>query len=185
MGIVYALDLATVMGFAYGEPSTVPVSGAVRLKKPSEPRATAFSNLVAFLNTQFQNIRPVLVIVEAPLHIGAFAKLGGMDVVRMTYGFHAIAAALAARHGIPFEEIGVATARKHFLSRAHFNDRRSTKLATVQRCQQLGYMKKDETSDNQADALCVWDWACAHLMRVAPKELHLFGGKGPPEVVEW
>lgn len=184
MGIVFSLDLAMNSGFAIGRPGKVPHSGAVRLKKPSEPRPVAFSNLIAFLRAQFVGVKPDLVVVEAPLALGAFARLGGQDVVQITYGFHAIAAGMAARHGIRFEEVSVQTARKHFLGRANLGDRKSTKAAVVARCHVLGLMPKDRKDDNQADAICVWDWACATLMRVRPKELHLFGEK-PSERVEF
>lgn len=185
MGVVAAFDLAVNTGFAIGAPGAVPHSGAVRLKKASEPRAVAFSNLIAFLRAQFVGAKPDLMVVEAPLALQAFAKLGGQDVVQVTYGFHAIAAGMAARHGIRFEEVSVATARKHFLGRANLGDRAATKAAVVARCHLLGLMPKDRHDDNQADAICVHDWACATLMRVAPKELHLFGERPPSNRVEF
>lgn len=185
MGVVLALDLGTTLGFAVGQPGAVPHSGAVKLKKDKQSRNVSFGNLISWLNAQMIGAKPDIVVVEAPLALQAFAKLGGQDVVQVTYGFHAIAAGLAQRHGIRFEEVHVGTVRKHFLGRSNLGDRESTKAAVVARCHLLGYMAKDRTSDNQGDALAVWDWAVATLLRSPPKELHLFGEKPASKGVEW
>ena len=49
----------------------MPVSGTVRLKKPSESIDTAFANLIAFYCQQFERERPALVIKEKMLPLQA------------------------------------------------------------------------------------------------------------------
>ena len=175
-GVVFALDLARQAGYATGRPGAKPESGAMKLAPPKQGRDVVFGNLIALLNNQWRADRPAIVVCEAPLALDAVAKLGNsQDLVRMTYGLHAIVGGMCARYGIRHEEVNVGSARKHFLGRARLGDRESTKAAVVARCHLLGYMHPENHNDNQADALAVWDWACAHLMRTPPAELHMFG----------
>lgn len=174
--IVYALDLAVRSGVAKGLSGSVPASRTIVLKRPGETGAVALSNLLAFLVDDWSDALPDIVVKERPLHLGAFAKLGNAEAtVRMQYGMHAIVEALGVRFGVPVHEAAAATIRKHFLARSQFGNRKDTKRAVLQRCWLLGYLPKDCTDDNRADACATFDWGAAHLAKTPPRELVMFG----------
>lgn len=163
-GLIYCLDLGVACGFAKGRPGDAPVSGVVRLKKPSESIDVAFANLIAFLCQEFDADRPELLVKEKMLSLQAYATIGNAEAtVRAHAGYHAIVEGLCVRFGIPWDDIADSTARKHFLGRAHMGSRDETKAAVVARCQLLGLIPKDCKEDNRADACCVHDWACANF----------------------
>lgn len=171
-GIIFALDLGVRTGFATGPVGDVPRSGTVLLKKPDQPRAGAFGNLIAWLNAEWSRERPTVVVKESMLPLQAFKSLGNAELtVRVTAGLHAIVEGMCARFGLSPIDIADSTARKHFIGRARMGSRAESKKAVIQRCHVLGYMPKDCTDADRADALCLWDCAAA----TAPKKLYLFG----------
>jgi hypothetical protein len=163
-GSIFTLDLGVTSGFAKGRPGDVPVSGTVRLKKPSETIDVAYANLIAFLCQQFEADRPVLLVKEKMLALQAFATIGNAEkTVRAHAAYHGIVEGVCVRYGIEWDDVADSTARKHFLGRAHMGSREDTKAAVVERCQLLGLIPKDCREDNRADACCIHDWACANF----------------------
>lgn len=163
-GLIFCLDLGVACGFAKGRPGDTPISGMVRLKKPTESIDVAFANLIAFLCQQFEAELPALVIKEKMLHLQAFVAMGnGESVVRAHAGYHAIVEGTCVRFGIPWDEVADSTARKHFIGIGRTGDRDETKAAVVARCHALKLMPADCHDDNRADALAIHDWACANF----------------------
>ena len=174
-GEVLFFDAGVRCGFAHGAPRTPPASGVVILKRPSEPAAVAFSNLIAFLVVRFDAGKPLLVAKEAPFNFAAFAaRTTSPEAVRITYGLHAIIEGICGRYAIPCHDIADSTVRLHFTGRGRAGDRNATKAMVVRRCHQLGYMDRGNADNDQADALAGWDYSVAHLARKAPRELVLF-----------
>lgn len=174
-GPIFALDLAARCGFAVGVAGSKPRAGTMVLKQPGDPRAVAFGNLIAWLNSEWSRERPALVMTEAPLPLQAFRTLGNAAAtVRVTHGLHAIVEGMCVRFGIEHEEVADSMIRRHFIGRRNMGERAKTKAAVIQRCHVLGYMPKDCRDDNRADAIALWDYATAlHGSRSAA--LHLFG----------
>lgn len=171
-GTIFALDLGTRTGFAFGPIGDVPRSGTVILKDRKEPRAVACGNLIAWLNEKWSVERPTLVVTEAPFSLQAFKDHANAETtVRMTFALHGIVEGMCARYGVEHEEFHPATIRKHFLGVARMGTRAESKRAVVQRCHVIGYMPKDCVDDNRADALATWDYAAA----TRPAKLYLFG----------
>jgi hypothetical protein len=161
-GLIYSLDLGVVSGFAKGRPGDAPVSGSVRLKAPKEGIEVAHANLIAFLQEQFAEEAPALLVKERIMSLEAFKQLNmGQDVVYAHAGYHAIVAGMCGRYGIPWEDVPDSTARKHFIGKGRLGNREATKAAVIDRCHVLGLMPKDCRDDNRADALCNHDFACA------------------------
>lgn len=183
-GIIYALDIGVRTGFAYGAAGAVPSSGAMILKKPSEHRAVAFSNLLATLNDHFAQLKPSLVVKERWWGLGASAGANGRGnseaVVVLHVGMHSIIEGLCGRHGIPWREAADSTIRKHFIGRGRMGSREETKAAVVARCHALGLLPKDVTDDNRADAIGIHDWGCATFANrsVSTTTLFMFGEQG-------
>lgn len=177
-GMILALDLATRTGFAFGEVGTrsPPTTGAVRLKDPSDDRAIAFSNLIAWLDQQFRTVQPALVVKEAMLPLQAFRNIGNAAAtVEFAMGLHAIVEGVCIRFGVRFESPADSSVRKHFIGFANKGARRDTKDAVIARAITLGYLPRDSRDDDRADAAALWDFACAHYGRRSGGLLHLFG----------
>lgn len=175
-GPILALDLAINTGAAIGRAGVAPRSFSVRLKKGDEGQDVAFANLVAWLSRFLSEEKPALVFKEAMLPIAAFARLdSAAHTITFHAGLHAIVEALCVRHRIPWDERADATVRKHFCGSARFGGRAAAKRAVLGRCHMLGLLPRDCKDDNRADAIACHDWAAAHLARIPPKELVLFG----------
>jgi hypothetical protein len=174
-GPIVGLDLGRKTGFAIGLPGETPRSLSINLNKGKGGRSVTFGNLIGFLDGEFRKERPALVVKEAPVSLQAFKTLGmGEAVVRGTYALHGIVEGLCARWKIPCREEHDATVRKHFIGKGRLGKREATKAAVISRCWQLGYLPRGEHDEDRADACAVWDWACAHVAMIAPKELFLF-----------
>lgn len=176
-GPIFAMDLGARCGFCTGIPGDAkPLSGTFVLKKPAEPRAVAFSNLICALNEHWSEVRPALVVKEAMLPLQAFSRLGNAaHTVRMTAGLHAIVEAMCVRFGVQFEDIADSTVRKHFIGAANTGGRAGTKAAVVNRAKLLGYLPADCEDDNRADACATWDYAAHTFGHALSDKLHLFG----------
>lgn len=163
-GLIFCLDLGVASGFAKGRPGDVPVSGSVRLKKPSESIDVAYANLIAFLCQQFETEKPDLLVKEKMLALQAFAAMGNAEkTVRAHGAYHGIVEGLCVRYGIAWDEVADSTARKHFIGIGRTGDRDETKRAVVARCHALKLMPPDCHDDNRGDALAIHDWACANF----------------------
>ena len=172
---VIGLDLGRLMGFAAGVPGEVPESCTVELSKPGIGRVVQSSNLLAFMGKTLRETKPDLVVKEAPFRLAAFKDHGvGEDVVRSAYSLHGIVEAICHRHGIPCEDVAVATYTKHFTGTSKHGGRAKRKAAIIARCAQLRYVPPHCKDDNRCDALAVWDWASATLAK-KPGAFALFG----------
>jgi hypothetical protein len=160
-GLIYALDLGVNIGIAEGNVDEArPDSCAFALKLAEEGPEVALAALLNQLTWDWEAVRPALVAVEAPLHLGGFAKLGNAEAtVRLQYGLHAIVQAVAVKFQTRLVAERSDTIRKHFLGVGRIGTRAETKTAVVKRCHMLGYLPKDCLDDNRADACAVWDWA--------------------------
>lgn len=177
-GPILALDLANKMGLAIGAVGSVPRSETVVLKQSDEPRARATGRLMGWLQDEWKVARPALVVREAPFPLEAFRKRhNSQEAAQMAYGLHGVLEGMCDRWGVRLETVHPATARKHFIGAAHAGERGRTKAAVIARCHLLGLMPKTSFDDNRADALSVWDWACATFGQRsgAINNLYLFG----------
>src|SRR5216683_2352536 len=114
-GSIFTLDLGVTSGFARGRPGDAPVSGTVRLKKPSETIDLAYANLIAFLCEQFEADRPELLVKEKMLALQAFATIGNAEkTVRAHAAYHGIVEGICVRHSVRWMDVADSTARKHF-----------------------------------------------------------------------
>ncbi len=177
--LIWALDLATATGFAYGEPGSIPASGSVLLKSRGEPRAVALGNLIAFLSASWSARRPDLLVKEPPMSLQAFLLVHSSEAnVRMHHSLHGVVEAMATRFAIKYViEPHVSTVRKHYIGRANLGCRDATKWEVVLRSRLLGYVPKDCEDEDRCDALANWDYACATYggKSMSTEKLFLFG----------
>jgi hypothetical protein len=180
---ILTLDLARLTGWAHGDVGTrTPASGVIELRGKKEPPEVAGANLIRFLEERFREQRPDYVTVEEMMPIPAMLKNHNqMSHIYQQCGLHLLTGAVCGLWKIPRTECNVNTARKHLTDKSTWGSRDETKLAVVRRCQLLGLMPSFRTSDDQADALCIWSWAGATYAFQRPIDLFMFGEENGPQ----
>lgn len=156
-GSVLALDLATVTGWAYGQPGEKPTCGHERFAKQGEERPTAYRTFRLWLDL-FCSARPPTVIVYESPAVPAF--LGGKTNINTTKLLFGLCENLEEWAWQKFElrEASVAQVRAHFIGRNLKSN--IAKELTVARCRERGWTV---ATPDEADACALWDYQCAFL----------------------
>ncbi len=149
------LDLATVTGWAEGEPGGRATSGRIRLGSGSTNGEVgkAFN---AFLAPRLASFRPARVIYESPFVAG----MKNVNTVRLTFGLAFMTETICSIYGVPVMEANLNTIRKQTLGFVPRGKGVDVKAPIIDHVRALGYEPED---DNQADALLGWLYACAVL----------------------
>lgn len=164
---VLALDLASVSGWAVGEPGGTPLHGSIKFGGTSSHEAT-FAKAFRWMNTMLVEHAPTLVVWEAPLPTSF--KTSNVNTTTLLYGLPAvIGAATYLRGGYDCRKADTAAVRHHFIG---CNPKRAkAKPMVVRQCFAMGWEVAD---DNEADALATWHYMCALLepkLALAPTPL--------------
>lgn len=161
---ILALDLAATTGWALGTTmDMVPLSGSVKVASTDASMAKLFSNWRLYLR-DFISLNPGigLVIFEAPLL--PFMKAGqtNINTIRRLVGMCAVTEELLYTiGGMDVREARVSDVRSHFIG-SNRHKRPEAKALTIAACKRLGWTPQD---DNAADALALWDYQRAILVR--------------------
>lgn len=172
MNSVLALDLASVAGWACGEPGGIPAHGTHRFAKPGASHEAIFAAAYDWMEKKCVFYAPKTVVWEAPLS-GTF-KYGKTtsNATTILYGLPAVIGAVAYQRGIfDIRKAETRDVRLHFIGS---NPKRATAKPTVMRqCRAMGF---DIEDDNEADAIATWSYMCALIdPKLAIKPLPLFG----------
>lgn len=165
---VVAIDAAGRCGIAVGDSHGKPTAWSVDLGigKSEDQR---FSNALRLMHGLIEQHEPDLIAIEA--------FIGGKHASAFLIGLVACMRGCAANRGVKCVMVFPATARKHLIGKAltsrdfpHLKQAKA-KLAIKERvkqqCEGMGWVVPDLDS---ADALAVWDWACAtHAPRYQAK----------------
>jgi hypothetical protein len=117
-GGVLALDLASVIGFAYGLPTDErPLCGAWRLPNASISEGGYFAAAENEFCDALTVHRPRLVVFEAPLFVGQHLSTQAMNLL---VGLKAIIQCNAWRHDVECRPVASSTARAKVLGTARF-----------------------------------------------------------------
>jgi hypothetical protein len=172
-GPVMALDLATVTGWAIGNPGELPAHGSIRFGGTSSHEAT-FAKAMNWMAEKCKIYRPSLVVWEAPL-AGFKGGKTTNNVTTILYGLPAVIGAVAYNHAIyNIRKADTRDVRNHFIGCSPKRDK--AKLLVIRQCRAMGWEVQD---DNEADALATWSYMCSLLepkLAIAP--LPLFGTRG-------
>jgi hypothetical protein len=179
-GKVVGLDIATRTGFAIGAPGYKPHSGSVVLRdeRHGERMDQAWLNMFRFLEAEHHRGPIALIAKEKMLHIFVLAKLKNRaENTELQMKIHGVVELFCRLFEIPWTEIAVASARKHFIGIPGTGDRTETKQLVLDRCKLLGLVERDCDNFDRSDALAVHDWACANYGRrsISTEKLFLFG----------
>lgn len=147
--MIIALDLATKTGVAVGEPRGQPKAWTEDLG-PGSGKLAEIMRLIDKLTRQY---RPVLIAIEEPL----MTKAGHANSVAHQHRLHGAAIGTALLKGVKVQSYPVSTIRKHFCGHLP-KIRGNGKINVMNQCRALGWKFPD---DNAADALALWDYACA------------------------
>ncbi|HEY2212302.1 MAG TPA: hypothetical protein VGH62_11930 [Bradyrhizobium sp.] len=156
VGPIFALDLATRSGFAWGAPGCKqPSSGSVRFASPGASHEAIFAAALTWATEQFRTHKPSLVVWEAPVPTSFKAGVTNAGTTTVLFGLPAIIGAVAFLVGIhDVRKAPTSDVRHHFI---HCNPKRVVaKALTMRQCRALGWAPAD---DNEADALAIWHYA--------------------------
>ncbi|XAI96298.1 Holliday junction resolvase [Microcystis phage Mae-JY30] len=149
------LDLATVTGWAEGEPGGRATAGRVRLGAGGDPGAICMA-FNAFLAPRLAAFRPARVIYEMPF----LAGIKNANTVMITWGLAFVTVGLCKHYGVRAQDANLNTIRKHVLGTVPRGKGVDVKGIVMNHVRGLGYEPED---DNVADAICGWLYACAVL----------------------
>jgi hypothetical protein len=170
---VLALDLASVTGWACGEPGGTPMHGSVRFASQGASHEAIFASAFRWMNGMLLEHGPKLVVWEAPL---AGFKTGSTtnNVTTILFGLPAvIGTATYLRGGYDIRKADTRDVRLHFIG---CNPKRAVAKPMVMRqCRAMGWAVED---DNEADALATWSYMCSLIdpkLALAPTPLFARG----------
>jgi hypothetical protein len=169
--VVLALDLASVSGWAVGEPGDKPEHGSIRFAKPGASHEAIFAKAMDWADEIIAMCKPRLIVWEAPLP-GFKSGKTTSDVTTILFGLPAIIGAIAYRQQVfDCRKADTSAVRHHFIG---CNPKRAkAKPMVVRQCFAMGWEVAD---DNEADALAVWSYMCALIdPRLALAPTPLFG----------
>lgn len=165
---ILAMDIATKTGIAVGVSGGDPRSWFMDLGQAPDDRR--FSNVLRLTHGLIEAHQPDLIAVEA--------AIGGPKASAYLIGLVACVRGCAFNRGVRCESVHLGSVRKHFLGK-HFTARdfpgmkrieakRAMKRMVMDRCQLLGWPVE---TDDEADAVALWDYACANFAGVQAKPL--------------
>lgn len=153
---ILALDIATNLGFAFGEPGSIPESGSIRLAPSGSSNGTIGRGLLRWLTAFITEHAPSMIYYEVPLDPRHMGPKTTFATARILLGLPFLVETVAEARGIfKLREVGVQDVRGFFVGQRRPKDKKEAVLA---RCRLLGWKPDD---DNAADALAVWAFACA------------------------
>jgi hypothetical protein len=158
MPTVLALDLASVSGWAAGEPGGKPMHGSIRFAAKGASHEAIFHKAFLWACKQIVDLEPGLIVWEAPL-AGFKGGHTTVDVTTILFGLPAIVGAAAHMYQVyDVRKAETRDVRNHFIG---CNPKRAkAKPLVMQKCRAMGWQVED---DNEADALALWSFMCSLL----------------------
>jgi hypothetical protein len=154
---IMALDVATRMGVAEGEPGSAPSIYCIDFGASAIGTTEIFANAVRWASGVFGVHPPGRVVVE-----GLVPKYDKT----IQCGLWAIIKGFAGAHRVPVDEAPIQTWRAFVLGNGRM-PKREAKTRAIQVCAQLGWKVR---SDDEAEAACIWIWACGQFApKLAPR----------------
>lgn len=158
-GGILALDLSSIVGYAYGPIEWArPISGRWLLKVKGELEADRYCRVGRTAYEEIARLRPAKVILEAPLPVFA---MNSESSARQQYGLRGCVMAEVSAHGMNPEEISADLVRAALLGRTHF-PKGTVKGHVMAWARAQGLNPID---DNEADAIALWAYYAGQLRR--------------------
>lgn len=175
-GDVLALDIATKIGWAEGQPGSIPRFGSQRLAPDGSSQAAIFGGMIGFLGTRLQAFKPRTIVFEAPELFRLRSGKATRATIEVLFGLPAVMQGVANRMGVhDVQEASSNDYRDFFIGKRNLK-RAAAKAATIEECHRRGWMV---ANDDEGDACALWAFMCAvkvPALRLAAKATPLFGG---------
>lgn len=169
---VLALDLASVSGWACGEPGGEPEHGSIRFASAGAAHEAVFAGALRWMSDTMTSRAPAVVVWEAPLATSFKRGSSNVNTTTLLYGLPAVIGAVSYLRGCyDIRKADTKDVRNHFIG---CNPKRvKAKPMVIRQCRVMGWEVKD---DNEADALATWHYMCALIApRLAMRPTPLFG----------
>lgn len=160
---VLALDLATITGWAVGEPGMLLAHGMIRFASKGASHEAIFANAFDWMQDKIGVYGPALIVWEAPLITSFTRGRTTNDTTTVLFGLPAVIGLAAYKRGIyDIRKAETAKVRRHFIGE---NPKRVlAKRLVMRQCVARGW---DITDDNEADAIATWSYMCS---LIAPEQ---------------
>jgi hypothetical protein len=157
--MILALDIATTMGWAIGEPGGDPLSGSIRFGGDGASLWARYHHAFKWAIDRFcpGNGGPRIsrLTIEDQLNPQAFSSKEGAELL---FGLPAVVGMVAYECGIyDIHRRKVADVRGLFIGKRGLKTD-AAKAAVTRRCNKLGWWPQDH---NAADALALWTYECS------------------------
>lgn len=158
---ILALDVATNVGWAYGEAGQPPRSGSFRCATPDSSRGAVFSGAGRW-TTKFLTANPVdILAIEAPLPGSHVEGKTTIKTATILMGLPAVIEFMAYQLKVYDQHrVGLSSVRKHFIGKGGIKGEVAKPLVW-RKCVALGWIsaEDDDLSHDRSDALAVWSYA--------------------------
>lgn len=155
---IFALDLATVTGYARGIPGEVPACGSIRFGARGASHNAILAECFDWLVDQTRERRPDILVVEDLLPFGAARGRTNKKTGDLLGGLHGVVRLVAFKRSIfNFHAVSASDVRGHFINGRTYK-RADAKRYVLAQCRKLGWPAQD---DNAADACALWSYECA------------------------
>jgi hypothetical protein len=157
--LIWALDLATVAGWAVGRVDGVPIAVSKRLAPAGSTSNVLFHGCYEwFAGALERGPLPDIVAIEELLPPTARRGATNTQTQHRLAGLHGIIRALAMHHGVgEIVGVNVQDVRAHFIHDRTLR-RDTAKRAVAKTCEMLGWSAQDS---NCSDALALWSYTAA------------------------
>jgi hypothetical protein len=154
---VLALDLASVTGWACGEPGGVPAHGTIRFARAGASHEAIFASALKWMSDKVTFYAPTTVVWEAPMPTSFSRGNSNLNTTTLLYGLPAVIGAVAyLREVYDIRKADTKDVRNHFIGS---NPKRAkAKPLVIRQCIAQGWQVGD---DNEADALATWHYMCS------------------------
>ena len=171
--LIWALDVATVTGFARGRISEKPTAEAIRLAPSGASSDELFHGCLAWFGSVLRESSPDILALEELLPPIARRGATSTAAQHRLAGLHGIIRALAQQAQVPeVIAVNVLDVRAHFIHDRRL-PREEAKRAVLKTCRLLGWSADDTDC---ADALATWSYTCALIdPKTAVRTTPLFG----------
>ena len=168
--IILALDLASVSGWAVGEPGGEPAHGSIRFASVGASHEAIFAAAYNWTHRNINTYEPTIIVWESPMPPQARRGASNINTTTLLFGLPAVIGCAAYLRGIyDCRKAYVKDIRRHFIGS---NPKGAVaKKLVVKQCAAMGW---DVADDNEADALATWHYMCALIdpkLAVAPTPL--------------
>jgi len=154
--LIWALDLATVTGFAVGRCDEKPRARSIRFAPVGAPSDELFAGCLAWFSEILdKGPLPDILAIEELLPPIARRGTTNTQTQHRLAGLHGVVRAMAKHAKIPeIASANVNDVRAHFIQSRSLR-REEAKRAVFVRCKMMGWVADD---DNCADALALWSY---------------------------